>query len=373
MDEIVPGSPEWLAARRSGIGGSEISALYRRPDGTCAHPWISETELWAMKTGRIPDHDPTPQEAPHLYVGRVLEQPVREMYETFSGRTVGPGSTLVRDAESPVLLANTDGTQTCPRRSEPGVYEGKVTTVFRRRDWFQRIEEADGSYTDVETTPLHYKCQTQHYMACDDKSWASVVCFMQGDKRPIHWRDIERHDAFISDMRERAARWWRDHVVADVAPAIDGSAATEDALRKIHRDAEDIALQLPAAFAGVLDRLDAIAEFSKLLTSERQRLRNLVLSTMGRAALAVIADDGRGWSLRGRSGRALRALTLPGVQRAGRSIRESMPVYVPAELGARIDELYRINLRALEHETLGAKAMHMAHLAALAAKSVSLA
>ncbi len=368
------GSPEWLAARRTGIGGSEISALYRKPDGSCANPWVGPTKLWALKTGRLPDAQPTPSEAPHLYVGRVLEAPVREMYVEFSGRTVTEGVTLKRDSEAEVLLANTDGEQTCPSRSTPGVYEGKVTTVFRRKDWIARIEDpVTGDVEHRELVPLHYRCQTQHYMACTGLTWASAVCFMQADAAPIHWRDIDRHDQFIDDMRERAARWWRNHVEADVAPPVDASAATEDALRKIHRETEDLALQLPAAFAAVLDRLEAIRDFSKLLKLEQQRLRNILLSTMGTAALAVIADDGRGWSLRGETGRALRALTASGIDRARRRITApTQVVYVPTEIAREIDKLYSFNMQAFAGgQSLSAKAIHLAHLAALAAKSAT--
>lgn len=360
---IEQGSPEWLAARLGGIGGSEISALYRKADGTCAHPWISQTELWALKTGRITAEQPSPFEAPHLYVGRVLEGPVREMYSTYSGRTVTDGVTLRRDALAPVLLASTDGTQECPDRpGEPGVYEGKVTTVFRRRDWIDRDDDGE-----QEIVPLHYRCQVQHYMACEDYSWGSVVAFMQGDRAPIHWRDLDRHDAFISDMRERASRWWRDYVEADTQPPADDSEATEQALRKIHRDAEEVAVWLPAAFAGVVDRLDAIADFRKALDSERQRLRNLILSTMGTAALGIIADDGRGWSLRGKSGRSLRALTSRGIERVRRTLT-LRSTYVPTNIGRQLDELFAISSQVFAPgQTLDAKAIHIAHIAATAA------
>ena len=67
------GSVEWLAMRRTGLGGSEISALYRLPDGACAHPWLSPLEIWAEKTGRAAISQPTPWDAPHLYVGRDRE------------------------------------------------------------------------------------------------------------------------------------------------------------------------------------------------------------------------------------------------------------------------------------------------------------
>lgn len=363
------GSLQWLAERRTGLGGSEISTLYRRPDGTCAHPWLSQTELWGLKTGRIPDDQPTPREAPHLYVGRVLERPVREMYETFSGRTVADGVTLERDAIAPVLIASTDGEQRCPSRpDEPAIYEGKVTTIFRRKDWIVREESPTGDAITREVVPLHYRCQTQHYMACTGLTWSSVVAFIQADQAPIHWRDIDRHDAFIDDMRERASRWWRDHVEADVAPPVDDAESTEAALRRIHREAEDLVVQLPAAFAAALDRLDAIADLGAMLKRERQGLRNLILAALGPATLGVIAADGRGWSLRGVSGRVLRSLTAAGIERARRGAM-SKPVYVPPEVGRRLDELYRLSARAFTDQPLSAKAIHVAHLAALAAQS----
>lgn len=368
------GTAEWLARRRGGIGGSEISALYRLPDGRCAHPWMSQLDLWAEKTGRAPISEPSPWEAPHLYVGRELEEPVRRMYATFSGRTVRKGVTLLRDSEAPVLLASTDGEQDCPSRpDEPGVYEGKVTTVFRRTDWFNTSENPEtGELERTETVPLHYRCQTMHYLGCTGLTWGSVVAFIQGDRAPIHWRDIERHDAFISDMRERAERWWRDHVIADKEPPIDDSKATENALRRLHRKAENVALQLPAAFAAVLDRLEAIAAMEKLLKREKQRLRNIVLSTLGSATLAVIADDGRGWALRGEAGRSLRAITAGGVQRALRSVERTRPVYVPTDLGRELDSLYSLTAQAYATgQTLTAKAVHLCNLAVVAAHSIA--
>jgi predicted phage-related endonuclease len=372
-DEQKPeqGSDRWLAERRTGIGGSEVSALYTLPDGRCAHPWLSPLKLWALKTGRLPDPQPTPQEAPHLYVGRVLEKPVREMYEAFSGRTVSDGVTLLRDSQSPVMLASTDGKQVCPARDVPGVYEGKVTTVFRRSDWIERLDD-DGEVKLRELVPLHYQCQVQHYMACTDLSWASVVCFMQADAAPIHWRDVDRHEKFIDDMRERTARWWRDHVHADVPPAIDDSEATETALREMHSKAEKLAVLLPASFAAVYDRLEAIAEFSKLLKKEKQRLRNILLSTMGSAALAIISDDGRGWSLRGEERRSLRAMTQQRLARVGKEITTTRVVYVPHELGRELDAIYNLNARAFAPgSSLSAKAVHLAHLAAAAATNIA--
>ncbi len=363
---LKQGSPGWLAARRSGIGGSEISALYTLPNGRCAHPSLTPTRLWALKTGRLPDEQPDPRKAPHLYVGRMLERPVREMYSLYSGRTLYDGRTLLCDPEGTVLLASTDGTQYCHTRgngNEPGVYEGKVTTVFRRRDWFELDERGD----QRESVPLHHVCQVQHYMACTSYSWASVVALIQGDRTPIHWRDVPRHARFIGDMRERAARWWRDHVVADAAPPVDAEWETERALWRIHREAEAMAVQLPAAFAGVFDRLEAVRFFDGMLERERQHLRNLVLSAMGPATLAVIAGDDRGWS-RGKDGRgALRPLR----NALARARNGSRPVLVGSGMSI-IDDLYRVSLAALRPEnSLHATAMHIAQLAASAAAKMT--
>ncbi len=44
--KTFPSHEEWLVNRRNGIGGSEISAVIGE------NPYMSNVELWELKTGR---------------------------------------------------------------------------------------------------------------------------------------------------------------------------------------------------------------------------------------------------------------------------------------------------------------------------------
>jgi putative phage-type endonuclease len=332
------GTPEWLQARMSGIGGSEISALYQLPDGRLANPWLSQVRMWGEKTGRISNASPAPLEQPQLYVGTMLEPVVREMFTTFSGRKVTDGVTLLRHAESP-MIANTDGTlPNVEGKDGPGVYEGKSASAFNRSNWY----EADGE----PSIPLHIQLQVQHYLACTGLSWGCVCVFFGGDRQPISWFDIDRHQPIIDDMVERSARWWRDYVVADKQPPADTSKICESDLRALQPQDNGRFVMLPPGFSHVIARLDALDGMRGALTVERQRLRNMVISTMGGAAYAEIAGDGRGFTLRSEgTSRKFRTATHQRMDRARRDTGVSRPdaVYVPREVSEAIEAIERVS------------------------------
>lgn len=336
---IEQGTNEWLEARRAGFGGSEISALYRLPTGERANPWMTQTRLWAEKTGRVAASRPTPIEQPQLYVGTMLEPVVREMFTEFSGRKVEAGVTLHAHPDCPLLIANTDGTQVdVEGRDGPGVYEGKATSAFRRALWYDQDGDPD--------LPMYVQLQVQHYLGATGLDWGTVCTFFGGDRMPIRWFDIDRHDRIIDDMRERAARWWRDHVVADKPPPIDETAQTEQDLRDLHPRDDGRIILLPEDFGHVLARLDAMEEIGRQAEAERQRLRNLVIAAMGDAAYAEIAGDGRGFTFRleGKS-RKLRTATHKRMDRARRDtgVERPSPVYVPRQIAAAVEAVARVS------------------------------
>jgi putative phage-type endonuclease len=313
MTAPVQGSAEWLRARALGIGGSEASVLYG------CNPWQNELALWARKTGRIIDPPATIHTAPALYWGTALEKVVRQGYQDLTGRNVTDGHTLLQHPECPVLVANTDGTIIdVEGKDGPGVYEGKCASAFARRDWY-----AEDSAPSI---PLHYQVQVQHYLACTGYRWASLAVYFGGDRQPLAWFDIERHEGLISDLLERASRWWRDHVVADVPPAIDDSPTTEATLRAIRPLDTGAIVRLPDEFAPVLDRLAACDTLAAQIEAERQRCRNLVIATMGDAAYGQVYD-GRGFTFRaeGSGGRVLRVASEGRMKRARQDTGVSYP------------------------------------------------
>lgn len=281
---------QWLENRRGGIGGSEAAALYD------ASPWLTPYQLWLDKTGRSKPDD---REAPHLYWGRILEAPLRQAYAELLDREIGPGVTNLTTQATGILLANTDGTITRGGTiyveqddaiveldaPGPGVYEGKVTNLFRKAEW------DDG-------TPLYYVVQCQHYLAVTGMAWASVGVFVQGDRDPLRARDMLRHQAFIDEHVERCNTWWERHVMADSPPAVDGSRRTANMLRRAYAGTDPEAIvRLDEAFAAKRARMSKLEATIKQLETERDALRHEVMAAIGEAGAGEL-PDGSGWTWR---------------------------------------------------------------------------
>ena len=138
---------EWLAHRRQGIGGSDVSALVGLSQ------WATPLSVWLEKTGVYVPED-SPSEA--MEWGTLLEPVVADEFSRRSGIPTEPYRHLPAHPEHPWMLANVD--RLIP--DDPiegvhvaGIYEGKTTSPWQRKEW------ADGRVPD------HAALQTHHYLA----------------------------------------------------------------------------------------------------------------------------------------------------------------------------------------------------------------
>ena len=90
----------WLAARRTGIGGSDISAILG------LSPWRSPVHVWLDKTGQAPDEPPANAEA--MYWGKTLEDVVAREYAQRTGRRVQRVNAILRHPQHEWMLGNID-------------------------------------------------------------------------------------------------------------------------------------------------------------------------------------------------------------------------------------------------------------------------
>lgn len=318
------GSEEWLAARRAGLGGSEVSVLYD------ANPYTTQYVLWAQKTGRVDGERATIHDEPAMYWGSKLEGQVRQGYSDLTGRVVRDGVTMLQHPNAP-LFANTDGAlDPVPEHDGPGVYEGKIAGGVARRDW-----ERDRRIV----IPLHYQCQGQVYLECTGCTWGSLAVLF-GDRWDLRAIDFEIDRPFIANMLDRALLWWTKHVVLDEPPPIDSSKKTEAALRRVYPDDNGRIVLLPDQFAPLLDWLERSEELVKTAKQEVQRLRNLVIAALGSASFGQLYD-GRGFSLVGEDGsRKLRKHGEASMTRARRFAKGPIePASVPADVQRQAEQL----------------------------------
>lgn len=188
---------EWLAERRSGIGGSEAAAVLG------ISPWATPVTVWLDKTGRSAPKPSTLRMA----FGSINEEDVAMMYEIQTGRKVQRYNRMIHRG---CLLGNFD--RLVVREGEK--VASHMGTI--RTDTLLECKCSDRSWDDG--VPLYYQTQVQHYMGLSETlAHADVACYFRM-KNTFEVFRVERDEDVIGTMRERLTAWWNEYVVGDKMP-----------------------------------------------------------------------------------------------------------------------------------------------------------
>lgn len=218
-----PHHEQWLADRRSGIGGSDIGAILG------LSPYRSAVDVYLDKIGHAPEV--SANEA--MFWGIVLEDVVAKHYQDATGRKVQRINEILRHPTQPFAIANIDRAIVAPGSrarfdgnkllGADGILECKTASAYKTGEW--------GTCDDDDAIPTHYAAQAMWYLGITGLDWCDVPVLIGGQKYLI--KRVERDDETIRSMLERAEAFWFRHVVARVAPEPkDGS----DALTLFPRD-----------------------------------------------------------------------------------------------------------------------------------------
>lgn len=258
---------DWLAVRRTGIGGSDAAAAVG------LSPYKSQLELWLEKTGRdadLPKPDPNDMAEP-IYWGTLLEPIVAAAYTQQTGHRVRKVNAVLQHPTFPFMLANLD--REIVGVPDVQILECKTAGEFGARHWQNGV-------------PEYIELQVQHQLAVTGKLAADVAVLLCGQKLEVH--RIERDDDLIARLIQLEAQFWR-HVETDTPPPADGSESADRALRCLFpRDSggtvdfsED--RQLSAAFADLVAVRAEIDAREQLVAKLKQTLQQ----AMGDASRAL--------------------------------------------------------------------------------------
>lgn len=233
---------EWLLERKTGIGGSDSSAILG------FNPWKSSFELYIEKTSdEVHEID---NDAIHW--GNVLENVVAEEFMRLTGKKVRRRNQTFRHPEYDFMLANIDRDVV----GERALLECKTTNAFNSDAW------------EGEHVPPAYICQLQHYMAVLDYEKAYIAVLIGGQK--FVWKEVERDDEFIELMIEAEKNFWEEHVLKEVPPAIDGSPSAAELLSRMYPKDNGETVMLKSDEAEML--IEAI-ESIKAEAKEKEKLQ----------------------------------------------------------------------------------------------------
>lgn len=234
---LGPDAPraEWLEARRSGIGGSDIAAILG------INRYKTGLHVYLDKLG---DLDDTGDSAP-AYWGRMLEAPVAEHWARVNGKSIAEvgmwahrdrpwqmitvdrlvwGTTASGFPAAPVDPIGDAAFWTNDPAGHPeSIYEGKTAHFMKAKEW---------GY-DGEFVPDAYQAQCQWAMSVWDLPRVYIGCLIGGQR--FVEAAIERDQELIDDLLTVGAEFW-NRVVRRDPPPLEGAPVgpSLDLLKKIH-------------------------------------------------------------------------------------------------------------------------------------------
>jgi putative phage-type endonuclease len=264
--QILPPNPDkqtWLAMRRTGIGGSDVSALVGMSR------WEAPIELWEDKTGRVPLVDGYLSEEAEM--GVLLEPVVRDRFARVHSLEVRLAG-MFRSTAHPWMLANPDGLVVTADGLEG--YEGKTCGPWQAHEW--------GSFDDP-LVPDHAELQAHWGMAVTGLPGWWVACLIAGQHNV--YRYVARDDAIVNDLVEISKDWWDTHVLGDVEPPPDGSDAYKEWVSKRYRaSTADKSVEVDAEeFDDLVRQRQKLMQAEKDAVSDHEALKNRVRRTCGDA------------------------------------------------------------------------------------------
>lgn len=238
----------WLAMRRTGIGGSDVSALVGMSR------WTAPIELWEDKTGRIPLTDGYLSEEAEM--GVLLEPVVRDRFARVHNVEVQLAG-MFRSSRRPWMLANPDGLVVTANGFEG--YEGKTCGPWQAHEW---------GTADEPIVADHAELQAHWGMAVTGLPGWWVACLVSGQRNV--YRYVARDEVIVNDLVEISKLWWDTYVLGDVEPPVDGSDACTEYISKRYRlTSPDTSVEVDAE---EFDELTGLR--SKLLQAEKDAKRD---------------------------------------------------------------------------------------------------
>lgn len=259
---------EWLALRKTGIGGSDAGAI-------CGlNPYSSAIHVYQDKTSEeITDFDNE-----SMRQGRDLEEYVARRFMEETGLKVRRSNMMYRSKENPFMLADVDRLVV----GEDAGLECKTASAYNADKW------KDGAIPD------HYLIQCYHYMAVTGKkSWYIAVVILG---REFKCQKITWDDNIITNLISIEKQFWNNHVEKRIMPEPDGSEICDEILDKyFHVARKESAVELQG-FDEKLKRREEVLMLKDKLEKEQKQIEQEIKLFMQDSELAYSDSYKVSWS-----------------------------------------------------------------------------
>lgn len=260
---------EWLALRRTGIGGSDAGAIMG------VSPYKGAFSVWADKQGKLPPLEDN--EA--MRQGRDLEDYVARRFAEASGLRVRHEYSMLRSVEHPCMLADIDR-RIIGERAGLECKTSRDITMARYRN---------GEY------PMEYYCQCLHYLAVTGwDCWYLAVMVYGTDLLIFKICRDEVLDDIEALIRAEEA-FWQNHMVLDQPPAPDALDSTAAALGSVYPCDDGTTVCADQDADQALTELAALKAQKRALDRQITERENQIKAAMGEAEVIAGTSVSATW------------------------------------------------------------------------------
>lgn len=266
--ELIMNREEFLAQRRKGIGGSDISALLG------LNPWKSSFELYLDKTGRL-EETLTPEQEERMKWGTILEDVIAKDYAEQNGVRIQRINQQMSHPEHDCIVANIDrvvlddGTR-ARFNGERVLGANKVLEVKTANAF--ALNSEDWGDEGSEIVPTNYWLQVMWYMGITQLPVADIAVLFGGQRQKVF--AVEYDKEVFNDLVAQAVEWWQKHIVADMPPE---PVNEYEAKLKWARSKPDVEIQATSEMLSLIESLQELKCLMKNLKDEEQELRDKLI------------------------------------------------------------------------------------------------
>lgn len=214
------------------------------------------------------------------YFGSQLEDLVAKEFEKRSGKKVRRKNAMLKHPEHEFIIANVDRMIV----GEKAILECKTTSAYNVKEW------------ENDEIPESYIIQVQHYLGVLGPEYkkAYFAVLIGGNK--FVWKEIERDDELINLIFEQEIAFWNNHVLANIAPALNGSSAAEQYLKKRYDKAEKgKSVDFTSEYKYKIDEYLRIKNSMKSLEEQMKEIENQIKAEMQDAELGFVQNYQTEW------------------------------------------------------------------------------
>jgi len=266
---------DWLAIRRTGIGGSDVSAIMG------LNKYKSALELYLDKTGQLPDPG---EENIAAELGLELEDFLAKKFVSRIKKNEELDIVLIKPKymyqhdKIDYFYVNFDRLILTPDGYIP--VELKTTTEYKREDWKD------------DNIPDEYYMQVQWQMMIAEADYAYIV-YLIGN-RTLDYKKIPRNEKMIKEVVKEIKHFWNDFRLKGIPPAPDGTLSARDALNILYADDKsDEPLDLTEELALDYAAYKELANKIKADKFEQDKIKQKFMALMGNNTFATITIDGK--------------------------------------------------------------------------------